>query len=80
MKAYRVVGKFLMKDVWQPFNKEVIGKDEEEAKEKVYSIMGSRHKVKRRMIKIEEVKELQKGEIKDAVVKYIIEKMESKNE
>ncbi|MCD6481185.1 MAG: 50S ribosomal protein L18a [Thermoplasmata archaeon] len=74
MKAYRIKGSFLMKDVWQPFAKEVIGNNEEEAKERLLSIMGSRHKVKRRMIKIEEVKELQKDEIEDAVIKYILER------
>ncbi len=74
MKAYKVKGKFLMKDVWQPFDKEVIGNDEEEAKERLLSIMGSRHKVKRRMIKIEDVRELQKDEIEDPVIKYILER------
>ncbi len=74
MKAYRVKGKFLMKDVWQPFTKEVVGENEEEAKERLLSIMGSRHRVKRRMVKIEEVKELQKDEIEDAVIKYMVER------
>jgi len=38
------------------------------------SIMGSRHKVKRKMVKIEGVRELQKDEIEDAVIKYILER------
>jgi len=74
MKAYRVKGKFLMKDVWQPFSKEVVGENEEEARERLLSIMGSRHRVKRRMVKIEEMKELQKDEIEDAVIRYIVER------
>ncbi len=74
MKAYRVEGEFLMKDVWQPFRKEVVGNSREEAEEKILSIMGSRHKVKRRFIKIKEVKELKKDEVEDPVVKYILER------
>ncbi len=74
MKAYRVKGEFLMKNVWQPFSKEVVGENEEAAREKILSIIGSRHKVKRRFIKIAEIKELQKDEIEDPVVKYILER------
>jgi len=74
MKAYKVRGKFLMGNMWQPFEKEVIGNSEEEAKERLLSIMGSRHKVKRKMVKIEGVRELQKDEIEDAVIKYILER------
>jgi large subunit ribosomal protein LX len=74
MKAYRVKGEFLMKNVWQPFSKEVVGENEEVVREKILSIIGSRHKVKRRFIKIAEIKELQKDEIEDPVVKYILER------
>ena len=63
-----------MGKIWQPFSKEVMGNDEEEAKERLLSILGSKHGVKRRMIKIEEIKELKKEEIKDPVIKYLVEK------
>ncbi len=76
MKVYRVAGKFLMGEIWQPFRKEIIGNSEEEAKERIYSILGSRHKVKRRMIKIESIEEIQKNEISDPVIKYMVEKHE----
>lgn len=76
MKAYKIRGKFLMKNVWQPFTKEIEGESEEEAKEKILSIIGSLHKVKRNKIKIEEIEELQKDEITDPVVKYKVEKNE----
>ncbi len=74
MKAYRIEGKFLMKDVWQPFRKEIIGENEEDAKERILSIIGSRHKVKRRMIKIDNIVELKEEEVQDPLVKYILEK------
>ena len=74
MKAYRIEGKFLMKDVWQPFRKEIIGENEEDAKERILSIIGSRHKVKRRMIKIDNIVELKEEEVQDPLAKYILEK------
>ena len=45
MKVYRIEGRFLMGKIWQPFSKEVIGNDENEAKERLFSILGSRHRV-----------------------------------
>jgi len=74
MKVYRIKGKFLMGKIWQPFSKEFIGENEEEAKERMYSIIGSRHRVKRRMIKVEEIKEINRDEIEDPVIKYMVEK------
>ena len=74
MKVYRVKGKFLMGKIWQPFSKEIIGNDENEARERLFSILGSRHRVKRRMIKIDSIREVNKEEIGDPVVKYMVEK------
>ncbi|RLF45678.1 MAG: 50S ribosomal protein L18a [Thermoplasmata archaeon] len=73
-KAYRIKGKFYMKNKWQPFKKEVVSSSKPKAKEKVLSIMGSKHGVKRGMIKIEEVKEIPVEEIENLVVKYLLER------
>ena len=74
MKVYRIEGRFLMGKIWQPFSKEVIGNDENEAKERLFSILGSRHRVKRRMIKVEAIREVSKEEIEDPVIKYLVER------
>ena len=63
-----------MGKIWQPFSKEVIGNDENEAKERLFSILGSRHRVKRRMIKVEAIREVRKEEIEDPVIKYLVER------
>ena len=63
-----------MGKIWQPFSKEIIGNDENEARERLFSILGSRHRVKRRMIKIDSIREVNKEEIGDPVVKYMVEK------
>lgn len=49
-------GEFRMGGWKQEFNKEVTASNEESAKEKLYAELGSKHKVKRRFIKVEEIK------------------------
>jgi large subunit ribosomal protein LX len=57
MKTYNLQGTFRMGRLKaRPFEMEVSAKDEAAAKEKVFSLLGSRHKCKKRFIKIESVK------------------------
>jgi large subunit ribosomal protein LX len=74
MKGYKIKGKFLIKNNWQSFTKEVIGKNKKDAKERILSIMGGRHKLKRTMITIDTIKEVKPEDIEDPVVKYIVER------
>lgn len=74
MKAFEVTGQFMISlRRWQPFAIEVAALDEKAAVEKTMALMGSRHKVKRRSVKIQEVKSLKAEDIKDHVVKYLME-------
>jgi len=68
-KVYRVTGSFLMGNRHQTFTKEVMASD---PREKIYSDFGSRHNVKRRNIKIEDVKELKNDEITDRLLKQMV--------
>ncbi len=70
MKAYKLSGKFLMKDKMQPFTKEMAAENEERAIEKTLSEIGSKHKVKRRFVKIENVSAMASDEITDLTVRY----------
>ncbi len=71
MKAYKISGTFKMGSVEQnPFTIELAAKRKDEAVNKLYSILGSKHGVKRREVKITEVKSLKKEEIEDPVVRY----------
>jgi len=72
-KAYKVKGKFYMKKVWHPFSKEIVSSSKTKAKEKVLSIIGSNHRVKRNKIKIDELKEVSLDEVENPVVKYLVE-------
>ncbi len=59
---YRVEGMFKMGSGWQRFVKEVEAKKKEDAVEKVYSLLGSHHNVRRSHVKIEKVEAKKDGE------------------
>ncbi len=56
----------------QSFTKEVVAKDQEEALEKVLSLLGSKHRTKRKNIKIVHVEELVLEDVVDPVVSYLL--------
>jgi ribosomal protein L20A (L18A) len=70
LKAFRIEGTFPMGvNKHQNFAREVVCKDEIEAKENVFSLLGSEHAVRRRFIKIKAVRELKTEEITSLRVK-----------
>ncbi|MCS7128996.1 MAG: 50S ribosomal protein L18Ae [Sulfolobales archaeon] len=62
VKVYRIEGSMLIscggKPKWQKFKKEVIATKPEEALEKVYSVLGGTHKLKRKNIRVYSVREI----------------------
>ena len=70
MKGFRAKGSFKDTRNMQVFTVEVAAENEDAAKEKVLSNLGSRHKLKRWEITIDEVKELAPGDITDRLVEY----------
>lgn len=74
MKAYEVSGQFMIsRKRWQPFAIEVAAEDEAAAREKTFALMGSRHKVKRRFVKLEDIRPLRPDEVTDQLVKHLLE-------
>lgn len=74
MKAFEVSGQFMVSlRRWQPFALEVAAADEAGAKERTLALMGSRHKVKRKNVKIDNVKSLRSEEVTDHAVRHILE-------
>lgn len=69
VKTFRVRGRMLISHdkfpEWQKFEIYVRAVREEHAKEKVYSELGSRHKLKRYHIRIEKVEEVPLEEVDD---------------
>jgi len=58
VKTYEISGRMKIKNRWNKFSMTVRALKPEHAIEKAFSLLGSRHKLKRFDIKIEEVREL----------------------
>ena len=58
MKAYRATGTFRSGKREQPYTLDVVADNEEVARELVNSNFGSRHRVKRRFVNIEDLSEI----------------------
>jgi len=72
MKAFRVSGEIEKPRLSTPFVKEVMADKSEHAVEKVYSEIGSKHRVKRCHIKITDVKEMSVEEIENPILKKLV--------
>ena len=57
MKTFEIKGTFKIKSLPQQFTKTVSAKDKGSAENKLFSLIGSAHKVPRRFITIESIKE-----------------------
>lgn len=74
MRAFRASGSFRIdKRSWQKFSVEVAADDDLAAREKILSTLGSRHRLNRRSIRIDEMREIEGEEITDHVVQYCVE-------
>lgn len=71
-KIFRIQGKFMMGNSYQPFTKELKAIDEEDIREKIYSTYGSKHGIKRNKIIIQKIKEISKDEVIDPIIKAMV--------
>ena len=60
VRIFKITGKFRVYNVkrWQNFEMYLREVDEKNALEKLYSLLGGNHKVKRHLIKIEKIEEV----------------------
>lgn len=76
VKVYRIEGYMLISHdknpTWQKFVKEVTAVKESDALEKVYSELGSNHKLRRRHIRIISIKEIKPEEVSDPAILQIL--------
>lgn len=54
-KMYEVKGTFKMGDEWKPYTKVIAAPNENQAKERTFAVIGSKHNLKRRYIRIDAV-------------------------
>lgn len=70
MKPFKIQGYFKMGSVSrQPFTREILAKNKAEAKEKIYSNLGSRHKIRRTQIDIQTITEMKPDDVQDLVIR-----------
>jgi large subunit ribosomal protein LX len=54
-QKFEVKGSFLMGEDWMPYTKVVEAPNEKQATERTFAVIGSKHKLKRRYIKVASV-------------------------
>ncbi len=72
MKVFRVTGEIKKPNLKTTFKKEIIAVKAEHAVEKVYTELGSKHRVKRFHIKIASVEEIPPDQIEDPTLKKLV--------
>ena len=72
MKVFRVTGKIHKPNLNTSFAKEVIAEKSEHAVEKVYTEIGSKHRVKRFQMTISQVEEVKPEEIENPILKKLV--------
>ena len=72
MKVFRVTGEIAKPNLKTQFRKEILCEKPEQAKEKVYAELGSKHRVKRCHIKITNVEEVSAENIENPLLKKIV--------
>ena len=72
MKVFRVTGEICKPNLKTVFAKEVIADKSEHAVEKVYTEIGSRHRVKRCHMKIGKVEEVAPEKIANPILKKLV--------
>ena len=71
VKIFRVIGKITKPNFRTDFEKEVRALKPEQAMEKVYMELGSKHRVKRFHIKILKVEEIKPEEAEDPIIRKL---------
>ena len=72
MKVFRVTGEINKPNLKTPFAKEILAEKPEHAVERVYTEIGSRHRVKRFQMKVTKVEEVPTDQIEHPVLKKIV--------
>ncbi|RLE93980.1 MAG: 50S ribosomal protein LX [Thermoprotei archaeon] len=72
-KVFRITGEMRIGGEWKKFTIEWPGLCKEHVLERVYSVLGSRYKLKRFEIRIHKVEEISPEEVKNRYVKELLE-------
>ena len=71
VKVFKIIGEIVKPNFHTKFSKEIRALKSEDAVEKIYKDIGSKHRAKRFQIKIKEIKEIKLENIKDPVIRKL---------
>lgn len=71
VKVFRVTGKIAKPNLKTKFQKEIRALRSEDAKEKIYMELGSKHRAKRFQIKIIKIEEISPEDIKNPLIRKL---------
>ena len=71
--VFKVTGSYKKGRRIQRFTKEIISVNKQKAEDYIYSILGSKHRVKRREITIDSIDKIPVEEITDTIIKHMVE-------
>ncbi len=72
IKIFRVTGKIVKPNLKTDFKKELRAMKQEDALDRVYKEIGSKHRAKRSQIKIAKIEEIKPEEVKDIALRKMI--------
>lgn len=72
IKIFRVTGKIVKPNLQTDFKKELRAMKQEDALERLYKEIGSKHRAKRFQIKIVKIEEIKPEEVKDITLRKMI--------
>ena len=72
ISVFKITGSFKKGKRSQKFSKEIISENKENAKEYIFSVIGSKHRVKRREININNIDKISKDQVTDPIIRQMI--------
>ncbi len=71
VKVFRITGEIVKPNLKTTFKKEIRALSPENAKEKIYTDIGSKHRVKRYHIRIQKIEEVSSEEIENPLIRRL---------
>ena len=73
VQIFRISGIFKQRREVSKFSKELCALTEEQAKEKLYTQLGSRNRLKRRQIRIDDISVISREEVTDPLIQKLLD-------
>ncbi len=72
ISVFKITGSFKKGKRSQKFSKEILTENPENAKEYIFSEIGSKHRVKRRYININNIEKISKDQVTNPIIKQML--------